>query len=375
MFSIEGTVERENLCNQQQEIKDIKKAIKAKKRVSLYAPRKHGKTSIAKNIIIPEFAKEKPSLPIYIDLYKVEDLDSAAKRIKSELRKSLEEYMSQSEIMKQKFVSLVATIGLTVSIDPVTALPTLSFNTTSQKQSVDIYQVIKLLRDLEKNHNLLLVFDEFQDIYYVKELSAILRTEIQHMKCPMLFLGSRMALLSNIFNEPTSPFYDFIHEEIKWKQITSSAWLRYFNKHLKERGSSITLKAIEKLLEISQGVPKTIIEVGDHLYRTYKNKNFEEGSIPVAFEDIASKRIQGLRHVFSKFSKNEISLLKGLSKFDYFNEGLTSAAFIEATGLAASTAKDVATNLLRLGYIEEIPDKGLRVSNPLFRWMLLRYDI
>ena len=70
-FVFDCLVDRENICNLKKEQIKLFQFIEKKMNVVLYAPRNYGKTSLLKNIIIPDFKKnnKNKAFVFFVDLF------------------------------------------------------------------------------------------------------------------------------------------------------------------------------------------------------------------------------------------------------------------------------------------------------------------
>jgi len=200
------TVSGENFCNRTQEIKELVADIKNCQNVIIFSPRRHGKTSLIKQVL--QKVKAKGVLTFYIDLYpainKRKFIELYAGAISSGLPggvrqvvKKIKEYLPRiipKVVMEEQSVHFEFEFDHTSNISP---------------HIDDLFVAVKKVAD-QKKKTAVVVFDEFQEIanFDDDEIERKMRSVFQnHRNVSYIFMGSKTHLMRDIFNNPNRPFY------------------------------------------------------------------------------------------------------------------------------------------------------------------------
>lgn len=88
-FLFEQLLDEENIFNLEKEKKALSRIIANRERVFVYAPRNYGKTSLVRNVVIPQLKKtHKYSFFFFTDLMEVKDMSSLVGRLKNSFESS-----------------------------------------------------------------------------------------------------------------------------------------------------------------------------------------------------------------------------------------------------------------------------------------------
>jgi hypothetical protein len=197
----------EPLCNQ----KDLLSALMLEARSGnnnvLLAPRRSGKTSLAKRLA--RDYRTAGGLATIVDLDVVPSADVAADRIATALFAAL----SADRKIFQNLSKLVAAFVPVVTMNPDGSFSVSASPSGLVKNGID--RLVSVVASLDKISSqsktpLLVVFDEFQDLALLKDslqIEAALRSTIQHHKASYLFIGSRRKILRDMFESPKRAFY------------------------------------------------------------------------------------------------------------------------------------------------------------------------
>jgi AAA+ ATPase superfamily predicted ATPase len=92
-------VSKEDLADRKEDIDNICKLLKAGKKLVLYAPRRYGKSSIAKNIL-PDEIKKKNFVALYFDFMGVQSIDDVCVRLSYGISQGLSHYLPSKNFLK-----------------------------------------------------------------------------------------------------------------------------------------------------------------------------------------------------------------------------------------------------------------------------------
>lgn len=192
---------------------EIKKLVQNGQSFMLKAPRRYGKTSLLKEIL----ESEKRSY-FYADFRKIPRLEIFNKML-LEYVYSLMGIKGALKQLSENAFTFLKNHKTTILVDLEIFEASVELFASQKKDEDKFIEILELLGNVSENldRTVYIVFDEFQD---AKKLSKdinifeLLRAEIQHHKkvCYM-FAGSNMTMMTEIFENKKSPFYNFCRKK------------------------------------------------------------------------------------------------------------------------------------------------------------------
>jgi AAA+ ATPase superfamily predicted ATPase len=360
-------VEKEDLADRIEDLAYLKKALHQNKKIVIYAPRRYGKSSISKNIL-PKELKTKNFIAIYCDFMGVKTSTDVAFRLSKGLAEGMEEYIPSKHLFELA-KKIVKNLSFSFDTNPITGEA--SFGLSVKKDQVhSISDLLKVFLQLTKIYKCLFIFDEFQDILDVEDSLSLMRSDLQKLKdSPVLFLGSKRRLLSQIFTSNQSPFFNFADEYVL-KPIPIEAWVNYFSDRLDFVKTKISKEGLQQVCELSLNVPNTICEIGSYLQAKCKNEVIDEIQVRKLVDELVTAKSESFYYQLKQLSESEKKILTALA-INVFTSKIQSKDFQSKTTLSLSGIKKSITKLYNNGLIEE-EQNSYRISNPLFRLFLLK---
>lgn len=204
-FIISGYIGPEFFCDRVSESEKIISSINSGRNITLISLRRMGKTGLLKHIKNKLEHKKSAYTVIYTDLLPTmtgNDMLNALSNALLKVRKEEKNFL-------EKMLSALASLRPRLTVDPLTGQPSIELKVESASliQS-GLDQILDLISGI--NRNLVLIFDEFQQIsnYPEKNIEQILRTIIQaYPKVHFVFSGSSKHMLENMFMSAGRPFY------------------------------------------------------------------------------------------------------------------------------------------------------------------------
>jgi hypothetical protein len=362
-FVYDRVLTRENICNLKEEQKLIEKHISSKHNVVLYAPRNFGKTSLVKAITIPDFQKKhKDSFVYFVDLMGVKDMDSLIQRLKKALNASLKESFPLKYII-ENISEYIKNLRPDISIDIEGGEPKVKVSTYNSKPELTISDIFKIINNISKKHNCLIVLDEFQDISFVNEAEALFRDVLQNWDIPVIILGSKKHILTHIFAKPNAPLSSFGHDVVI-KNIDYAEFHQYMNERFELKKNRINLENSKILQDLMLRVPESINILGFELNYLFQNIDITENEIKLAINSILSSRQERFEFLMKFMSKAEETILKTIAKQGGIVTHPTSKNFLAMVNLTARTVSLNVNKLLDNGFLE-VEDEHYRISDGL----------
>ncbi|NQT94003.1 MAG: ATP-binding protein [Lentisphaerae bacterium] len=188
-----------DFCGRKRELKLLREYMVSAARVYLVGERRIGKSSL----ILEAIRRQKGYRPLYVDFLAIKTVDDLCKRIVKALIT-----MEHTESYVVRMLKQFSALRPTVSLDPLTSLPSVGLAPSVKLQPESIESILDVVGSLKRT---VVVFDEFQDILKLKDRDtalALMRSGIQqHANTCYCFAGSVRSHMDDIFTLESSPFF------------------------------------------------------------------------------------------------------------------------------------------------------------------------
>lgn len=228
--------------------------------VRLYGPRKYGKTSLLRRVLI-DGEREEGLIPILVDLYGVLSIADVAirfergyaKQLKGKVRARVEEFLQSTGLgLSLGALGISARLQLEPRADPLPAL----------------HALLDLPLRLEESGGFraLIVLDEFQDIAKVREMDALIRSHIQFQGevASFVFAGSEPGLMRELFEDGDRPLYGQA-VPMRLGRLADADIADYIISRFRETGRSVG-EALNPLLVAAKGHPQRAMLLAHRLW-------------------------------------------------------------------------------------------------------------
>jgi len=359
-FSFSGIVTGPRFCNREQEQKDLINLVENSQNVMLYANRRMGKTSLIHRV----FSRlNREIVKIYIDLYGTvseEDFITAVMKSAGQLESGTEKLIKTA---KEFFTSA----NFSISIDPITGLPTLNPVFSSRGKTVLLENAMSMLEKYSAENRMVVVFDEFQEIenYSKGEFEKRFRGIIQnHNRISYIFAGSRQHILASMFNSKGKAFYK-LAQSYPLPEIGESEYMSWvkglFLKHRK-----ISEKQILDVVNLCEKHPMYIQQFFFYLWDSDLSGN---DAVNTTLNLILKRNEHEFMILWDNLTLNQRKTLKLLAKNDgkdlYSADSLKSVSF--------STPSQVTKSIDALMRKEiVIKNGGYKIQDIMFRQWIMR---
>ena len=361
-FVFNSLIQEEDLCNRTREKDDLLKFALTNQKKVIYAPRKHGKTSIIKEIIPLKFEnKAKKPFIFYVDLMSVNSEREIATRLEIALDKSQKKYNKFDATAKEifdAFRKIKFDVGAAMGLESVEIGVSQSDPSYNEYAKVD--KVFSKLKSLHGKVDLMIVVDEFQDLARFPGMLGFIRGYLQQFqKASIFYLGSRLKLIKDLFSH-AGEFYEMA-DSYTFERIDGKEWRSYFHERFPV-GTTIDLDAMIYLQEICQDVPVAINKIGAYIKNNFTGSISKE-VIPTIVESYIEEKRGDFAVQIDLLSDIQRDILNFISSKG-FHKRITTE-MISETGISRSAIKDNVEVLEEKKILEYIEDQGMRVSNPL----------
>lgn len=346
--------------------KELRSHISSAQNVLLEGERRIGKTSLIYQVMRH---LDKPRL-LYIDIMEIKTIDDLCRRIINALVS-----MEQKSGLAEKVFKSLAHLKPAFTFDPLTGTPTLSLDASVKLKPDSIEGLMDLIDSEDRRKNLVVVFDEFQDILNLKEASvalAVLRSKIQfHTEIPYIFAGSVRNKMDDIFNSPKSAFFKSAIT-INVDSLDREIFSEFLQKKFLQGKRTVSQDLVDKIFEIAQDIPGDIQQLCGAVWEitSYKD-NITGDIIPAALELIYSRELKGYEAALSRLTGQQLRCLVGLATEG--GKSPLSAEFIKATGISQpASVKRALNRLVDLNIIYRY-QREYKFINPFFKsWLIYK---
>ena len=204
-FLVYGYESPEYFCDREVETAQLISDLNNGWNITLFSPRRMGKTGLIKNVFYRLQHEAKDAVCIYVDIFGTNDLSDFVQTFGTAILTAM---LSKGEKALRRAMQFFAAWRPVVSMDPMTGEPSVSVTLESRDSTVDLKQIFDLMKDSGKQ--IYVAIDEFQQImsYPEKGVEAQLRSYIQFLhNAHFIFSGSKRHLMADIFLSPNRPFF------------------------------------------------------------------------------------------------------------------------------------------------------------------------
>ena len=370
-FVFDRLVDPDNLCNLQREQQALRDAVARRHRVVVYGPRNYGKTSVVRNITIEEFRRpRRRRFVLFVDLLGVRSMPSLTRRLTTSLQRSFAASFPVRSLLENASRFLGA-LRPEISLDPQTGSPSLSLQTRRPESVRDLQTLWDHIAGIAEEVDSLIVLDEFQDVAFIDEAPALLRSCLEALgDVPTLLLGSKRHMLADLFAAPGAPLSAW-GSDLEFRPIPHAEYHRYMVERFSPRRLTIAREVAATLQDDMQRVPEAINRLCAQLLESHQATEIDQDMVRAALAKLLENREGRFAAYLSAFSATDESVLTEIARRE-------RVAHPQSKGFLASVVlsnRTVALSVKRLwdrGVIEQVAG-SYRVADPLLAAYLRRY--
>lgn len=361
-FNYGQTVEKTSFFDRIKEQNALKSDFLNGQNVIVMAPRRYGKSSLIKKVIADLDPKV---LAIYVDLFLVNSTERFVDALGRNFAEATKTPFEQFGAFFKKWVPRLKP-KVTFEGD---SLPTVSFDWDKgaiEKQE-DLSHLISAIYEYTQKNRIraVVVLDEFQEIVEWGDLSLLkeLRALIQsHETISYCFAGSKRHLMSNIFIDGNSPFFNF-GKMFSLGPISRGEFHKFLSNSLRVLNINKVEELIDRILDFTGCHPHYTQMLGYNLWQYYAQTGNAD------FTSIVTEILKLQQDAYISFwdslTTRQQNFLLCLAKGE--TGPVTQAAVIHKWRLgSAATITKVAKKLEEHGFIERRSKIGTAISDPFF---------
>lgn len=363
-FKYGTIVSGKDFCGRQALLEQLAGHIESAQNVVILGERRIGKSSAVYEAVL----RCKGVRLLYIDLLGIKSTDALCRRI---LRAIV--VLEQKSGLFQKILKTLSHLRPSISVDPITSMPTVSFDASVEMKPSSIPEVFTLVESLAKKRPLVVVLDEFQDILNLAdshEALALLRSRIQFQShIPYFFVGSIRHKMDAIFTDHESPFfksaiplnvdplpYDDFSEFLKNKFATG------------ER--EVDDDTLKKVFEIAGNIPGDIQQLCEALWAISSvEKTLKPEKLKDALELIFSREQKSYENYIRLLTNIQQKCLGSIATEG--GKNVFSKSFMKSAGFTnPSSVRKAINRMVNLNILFETGGE-YKFINPFFRaWLV-----
>lgn len=370
-FLVGKYVSEDYFCDRIEETAFLKKQVDNGRNTAIIAPRRLGKTGLIQHFFAQSDI-EKRYHTFFIDIYSTSSLSEFVYLLGKEIYKELKPLRTQ---WTEKFFGTIKSLRPGFKLDAATGEPVFDIGLGSIEQpQTTIDEIFTYLEAADKP--CIVAIDEFQQIaqYAENNVEALLRTKIQQCKQTLfIFSGSRLHMMSQMFNSPSKPFYQSaITTDLK--PLDKAVYTDFALQLFKEYEKSISVELIEKVYDEYMGVTWYIQMIMNELFAlTETGHHCGIELYPTALKNVIQTQESSYKDMLSNISAKQKPVLFAIAK-----EGeavnMTSMKFLKNNNLGSSSSVQAALKGLLEKDIITRTEKGYRVYDYFFaKWLQWNY--
>ena len=359
-FKYGSVVSGKDFCGRRDSIKELTEFIISSQNVLIQGERRIGKTSL----IYETVRKMKNYRPLFIDLMEIKTSHDFCQRT----IKSIITLETKSNFLA-KVLKHLSSLRPQLGIDPLTGSPTVSLDPSVKLTPNSLEEIFDLIKEINKKKNIVVVFDEFQDILNLSdsgETIAVLRSKIQyHNDIPYIFAGSMRNRMDEIFTGPDSPLFKSAIP-MTVGPLSKKEFLEFTRRKFLTGKRTITDNTLEQIFKITDNVTGDTQQLCEALWSvTSYGDSISGNRFSDAFELIFSREAKSYELILSELTSLQFKCLAGLAKSG--GASPTSSSFLKSTGISQpSSVTKALSKLLKLKIIFKVNNK-YRFFNPFFK--------
>lgn len=330
--------------------------------VILYAPRRYGKTSLAR--VVSERLLPHHLVPtIYVDFWGVTSI--------SDMVTVLGRAYAAASVRHKTgrfFADLLRSIGFQVEFAGTAVSVSYEARGREDQERATLMKLLDVSQQMAvrspSQKRLLMVLDEFGEVFNVPgEPDALMRTAFQASpNVSFIFMGSKRSLMDALFVERHRPFYNFGRRmdlgRLPFEELGDFVEARFASS-----GKHATPEAVDLLLSLTDGHPHRSQQLAYHAF-DLASEEADEETVLSAKEAALDETADEFRVVLDRMSPVARAVYLAVCK-DPATE-MTSKAYLQRHGIRSTgSLRSAIRTLTDAGDLEQIGGKRPVPTDPL----------
>jgi predicted AAA+ superfamily ATPase len=370
-FLFGRTVSNSGFTNREKDLEKLYKNLTQGINTMLISPRRWGKSSLVERLILDLKTKNPEIKIVSLDLFSVSSEEEFLEMFAKEVIKA-SSTIWQDWLQSGKDFFKQLTPILSVGIDPVNDF-SLGFDWKQlKKHRAEILELPEKIAN-EKKCRFIICLDEFQNLATFHEFESLeksMRAIWQRQKSVSFCLyGSKRHMMTDIFNNPSKPFYRF-GDIMLLQKIKREKWTSFIIESFAKTKKEISVELAELIPTLMQNHSWYVQQLAHYTWQKTKKKA-SKNEVQSAFSELIYANTPLYMREVEALSLTQLNLLKAIAKKE---EKLSSVEILQKyrLGTSASVVKNK-TILLKADIIDDAGGK-LSFLDPAFEfWFLKQY--
>ena len=339
-FIYKGYEGPDYFCDRERETENMVGALRNGRNLTVFSPRKIGKTGLIKHVFNRIKETNKDAVCIYIDIFATQNLYDFVQALGVAI---VEEAVEREKSVMAKAFDAFKAWRPMLSYDSLTGLPTVSVSIEPTREEHTLKSIFDHIENLKKD--VYVAIDEFQQIanYPEKGVEALLRSHIQFSHAGFIFSGSRQHLMAEMFNSPKHPFFQST-EFVNLQPLSEATYYDFSRCFFEKRKGSLSEEVFHDVYQRFSGHTWYVQFVMNRLYETTKRAESVEQSNQVILSVVDTLAPQ-YEMMMTLLTINQVNLLKAIAK-EHKIDKPQGAEFIKKYNLSSSSSVKTALDLL-----------------------------
>jgi hypothetical protein len=370
-FLFGTTVSKLGFTNREDDLNKLYKNLTQGINTMLISPRRWGKSSLVERLILELNSKNPEIKVVSFDMFSVSSEEEFLELFAKEVIKS-SSTIWQEWIQAGKDFFKQLTPMITVGIDPTNDF-SLGFDWNQlRKHKNEILELPEKIAK-EKKCRFIICLDEFQNLATFPEFESLeknMRAIWQRQKSVSYCLyGSRRHMMTDIFNNPSKPFYRF-GDIMLLQKIKREKWTSFIIERFASTKKEISSELAELIPTLMQDHSWYVQQLAHYTWQKTKKKA-TKNEIQAAFSELIHANTPFYMREVEGLSLTQLNLLKAIVQKE---EKLSSVEMLQKYRLG--TSANVVKNKSILLKADIIDDTGGKLTflDPAFEfWFLKQY--
>lgn len=363
------TVSRTGFTNREQDVEKLYSNLTQGINTMLISPRRWGKSSLVERVLL-KIKEKQPSIKVvHIDLFSVSSEEELLQLFAKEVIKASSSVWQEWVQAGKTFFKQLAPV-VSFGIDPIHDF-SLSFDWNQLKQHKnEILELPQKIAEAKKGR-FIICLDEFQNLATFPEydhLEKSMRAVWQRQKYVSYCLyGSKRHMMSDIFNNPSKPFYRF-GDIMLLQKIKREKWVSFIEESFRKTKKEITSDIAELIPTLMQDHSWYVQQLAHYTWQKTRKKATNK-EVQAAFEELIHANSPLYLREVEGLSTTQLNLLKAIARKE---EQLSSVKTIQTyhLGTSANVIKNK-TILLKADIIDDVNGK-ISFLDPAFEYWFAR---
>ncbi len=312
-FIYGSTVSKHAFTNREAEIKKLGQNLLGGVNTIIISPRRWGKSSLVEKVA-SEIQMQKSSCRIaMLDLFtvstEVEFLETFAREVIKASSSKWEDWVKYSKILFKNIIPKIQ-----ISSDPSSDF-SISFDWQEIKKHSD--EIINLPETIaqQKKIKLIICIDEFQNLANLPNFEAFekkLRALWQrHKSVTYCLYGSKRHMMSDLFNNPSKPFYRF-GDIIMLPKIEQHKWIKFICESFNANEKFINEKNAELIAGLMQNHSWYVQQLAHYTWNLTQKKATQD-EVKIALIELINANTPLYQNEIVQLSVTQLNLLRAIA--------------------------------------------------------------